>query len=153
MPSLFCISFLIYFFLQISCGPQMCVIYVREDNDSNAYAMITQLVWTTWTPMSAVPNKAVKLNHSLTPIMLTHWGRVTHICINKLATIGADNGLLPGQCQAIIWTYAGILLIGPLWTNFIAIVMGIQIFSFKKMHLKMSSAKWRPFCLSLNVLM
>ena len=25
-------------------------------------------------------------------------------------------------------------------------------FSFKKVHLKMSSAKWRPFCLGLNVL-
>ena len=29
----------------------------------------------------------------------------------------------------------------------------IHSFSFKKMHVKMTSAKWRPFCLSLNVLM
>ena len=28
----------------------------------------------------------------------------------------------------------------------------IHIFSFKKIHLKMSSGKWRPFCLGLNVL-
>ena len=28
----------------------------------------------------------------------------------------------------------------------------IQIFSFKKMRLKVSSAEWRPFCLGLNVL-
>ena len=34
------------------------------------------------------------------------------------AYIGSDNGLLPGQLQAIIWTSDGILLIGPLWTNF-----------------------------------
>ena len=27
-----------------------------------------------------------------------------------------------------------------------------QMFSFKKMHLKMSSAKWRPPCPGLNVL-
>ena len=26
---------------------------------------------------------------------LTHWGRVTHICISKLAIIGSDNGLSP----------------------------------------------------------
>ena len=32
--------------------------------------------------------------------------------------IGSDNGLLPGQHQAIIWTNVGILLIGPLGTNF-----------------------------------
>ena len=85
-------------------------------------------------------------------ILLTHWGRVTHICVVNLTIIGSDNGLSPGRRQAIIWTNAWILLIGPLGTNFIEILIGIQIFSFKKMHLKMSSAKWRPFCLGLNVL-
>ena len=49
---------------------------------------------------------------------LTHWGRVTHICVGKLTIIGSDNGLSPGRRQAIIWTNAGILLIGPLETNF-----------------------------------
>ena len=76
---------------------------------------------------------------------LTHWGRVTHICVAKLAIIGSDNGLSHGRHQGIIWTIAGILLIGPLRTNFSEILIGIQLFSFKKMHLKTSSAKWRPF--------
>ena len=49
---------------------------------------------------------------------LTHWGRVTHKCVSKLTIIGSDNGLSPGQHQAIIWTNAGILLIRPLGTNF-----------------------------------
>ena len=83
---------------------------------------------------------------------LTHWGRVTHICVGNLTIIGSDNGLSPGRRQAIIWTSAGILLIGPLGTNFSEILIGIQTFSFKKMHLKISSAKWRPFCPGLNVL-
>ena len=78
---------------------------------------------------------------------------MTHICIAKLNIIGSDNGLLPGQRQAITWTNVGILLIGPLGTKVSEILSGIQIFSFKKMHLKMSFAKWRPFCLGLNVLM
>ena len=81
----------------------------------------------------------------------THWGRVTHICVGKLTIIGSVNGLSPGRRQAIIWTNAGILLIGPLGTNFSEILIEIDTISFKKMHLKMS-AKWRPFCLSLNVL-
>ena len=85
-------------------------------------------------------------------VMLTHWGRVTHICVSKQTIIGSDNGLSPGRRQAIIWTNAGILLIGPLGTNRNEIMIGIQMFSFKKMHLKMLSAKWRPFCLGLNVL-
>ena len=83
---------------------------------------------------------------------LTHWGQVTHICVSKLVNIGSDNGLSPGRRQGIIWTNAGILLIGPLGTNFSENLIGIQTFSFKKMPLKMSSAKWRPFCLGLNVL-
>ena len=76
---------------------------------------------------------------------LTHWGRVTHLCVSKLATIGSDNGLSPGRRQTIIWTNAGILLIGPLGTNLSEILSEIHTFSLKKMHLKMSG-KWRPFC-------
>ena len=85
-------------------------------------------------------------------ISLTHWGRVTHICVSKLSNIGSDNGLSPGRRQAIIWTNAGILLIGPFGTNFSEILTEIMTFWFKKMYSKVSSAKWRPFCLDLNVL-
>ena len=85
-------------------------------------------------------------------ITLTHWGRVTHICVGNLTIIGSDTGLSPGRRQAIIWTNAGLLLIGPLGINFREILVGIHKFSFTKMHLKMSSAKWRPFSLGLHVL-
>ena len=83
---------------------------------------------------------------------LTHWGRVTHICVSKLTIIGSDNGLSPGRRQAIIWTNAGILLIRPLGTNFNEMLIEILTFSFMKMRLKVSSVKWHPFCLGLNVL-
>ena len=83
---------------------------------------------------------------------LSHWGRVTHICFGNLTIIGSDNGLSPGRRQAINWTNVGILLIGPLWSNFSETFIEIHTFSFKKIHLKMSSGKWRPFCLGLNVL-
>ena len=42
--------------------------------------------------------------------------------------------------------------IGPLGTNFSEILIEILTFPFKKMRLKVSSAKWRPFCLGLNVI-
>ena len=84
--------------------------------------------------------------------VLTHRGRVTHICVSKLTTIGSDNGLSPRRHQAIIWTNAGILLIRTLEKNFSDILIQIHTFSNKKMHLKMSSGKYRPFCLGLNVL-
>ena len=82
--------------------------------------------------------------------VLNNWGWVTNLCIGKLIITGSDNGMSPGRCQAIIWTNAGILLIGPLGTNFSQILIEVYAFSFKKMNLKMSG-KWRPFCLSLNV--
>ena len=82
---------------------------------------------------------------------LTHWGRVTHICVGKLTITGSDNGLSPGRRQAIIWSNAGILLSRTLGTNFSEILGEIHSFSFSKMHLKMS-AKWRLFGLDLNEL-
>ena len=85
------------------------------------------------------------IKHLTPPYALTHWGGVTHICVVKLTIIGSDNGLSPDRRQVIIWTNAELLLIGPLGTNVIEILIGIQTFSFKKMHLKMSSAKWRSF--------
>ena len=49
---------------------------------------------------------------------LTHWGRVTHICVSILTITGSDNGLSPERHQANVCTNAGILLIGTLETNF-----------------------------------
>ena len=85
-------------------------------------------------------------------IIFTHWGQVMHICISKLNIIGSDNGLLLGWRQATIWTNAGILLIGPLGTNFSEILIEIYTFSLKKIHLNILSGKGRPSCLGLNVL-
>ena len=60
---------------------------------------------------------------------------------------------VPVRRQAIIWTNTGILLIGHWGTNFSEVLIGIHTLSVKKIHLEMSSGKWRPFCLGLNVLM
>ena len=82
-----------------------------------------------------------------TNVCLTHWCRVTRICVSKLTIIGSDNGLSPGRRQAIIRTNAGILLIGPLGTNFSEIK-----------HFRSEKCTWkyrlrlRPFCLGLSEL-
>ena len=81
--------------------------------------------------------------------LLTHWGRATHICISKLTIIGSDNGLAP----TIVWTNSRILLIRTLVNKKVSETLSeIHIFSFKKIHLKMSSGKWRPFWFGLNLL-
>ena len=83
---------------------------------------------------------------------LTHWGRATHICVGKLTIIGSDNGLSPVRRQAIIWTIAGILLIGPLGTNFSEILIGIQTFSFRENAFGNVVCEMASICLGLNVL-
>ena len=88
----------------------------------------------------------VSLDHS----ELTHWGRVKHICINKLTIIGSDNGLSPGLHQAIISTIDGILLIWPLGINFNKILIEIHICSCKNAF-EMSFTKCQPSCLGLSV--
>ena len=75
---------------------------------------------------------------------------MTHLCVSKLTIIGSDNGFSPGRCQAIIYTNPIILLTGPLETNFSEIL--ILMFSAEKIYLKISSVKWRSFCLNHNVL-
>ena len=75
-------------------------------------------------------------------VMLTHWGRVTHICVDKLTVISSDNYL--NQCCNIVNWILGNKLQWNLNRN-------SHIF-IKKMLLKMSSAKWRLFCLGFNVL-
>ena len=52
-------------------------------------------------------------------------------CVSKLAILASDNGLSPGQRQAIIWTSTGILFIRTS-----EIVSEIHIFSFNKCILK-----------------
>ena len=85
---------------------------------------------------------------------ITHWGRVTHICVSDISIIVSDNGLSPGQRQAIIWTNAGKLLTRPLGTNLSELLIEIYTFSFKKMHLKISSGNGghlsRPQCVKMD---
>ena len=88
-----------------------------------------------WKASRAMALKGWLIHHTLQRYELTHWGRVTHICVSEIIIIGSDNGSSPSRRQAIIWTNAGILLIGPLGTNFSEILIGIHTFSFKKMHL------------------
>ena len=51
---------------------------------------------------------------SIRRCILTHWSRVTHICVSSATINSAENGLSPGRCQTNIWTNAGMLLIGPI---------------------------------------
>ena len=96
------------------------------------------------TVFCVICNTCIKRDHTGSWVSvhpLTHWGWVMYICVSKLIIIDSDNGLSSGRRQAIIWTNAGILLIRTIGTNFSVIISEIHTFSFKKMHLKMSSAK------------
>ena len=143
-------------------------IFLTGNHENDESVQITKFMGPTWVPPLSITSWEIlqiwllishgqdhdSIWHSAMklPWTLTHWGRVTHLCVSKLTIIVPDNGLSPDRRQAIIWTNVGILLIRTLGTDVSEILSEIHIFPFKKMHLKMSSAKWRPFCLGLNVL-
>ena len=64
-------------------------------------------------------------------------GEITNIA----SDIGSSLGLSPGRRKAIVWTSAGIVLIGRLEKNFREILIQLQTFPLKKIRLKMSCAK------------
>ena len=80
-------------------------------------------------------------------------GRVMHLCFSNPDHNWSDNGLLPTQCQAIVWTNAGCQAYCrlDLWKQFSVKFEWITQFSYNKMNLNMSSVKWRQFCLGLSM--
>ena len=81
---------------------------------------------------------------------ISHWVHISwHFCLDYKCTQlsvnwennGSDNYLSPVLRQAITWTNGGLLLIRLVGTNFREIWIGIIFFSFKKMHLKLLSAR------------
>ena len=76
--------------------------------------------------------------------------------VGNLTIIGSDNGFSPGRRRAIITTNAGLLLVGPLGTNFIEILIAIYTFSITKINFKMLYGKMaaifpRPQCVEPEV--
>ena len=121
----------------------------RKDTQNNSYCLRTHTPYSHhWVLLRKLIVFLSDLFNSLSIIEAEWW-----IYVSVRKNIGWDNGLSPDRWQAIIWTNAGILLlvIGSVGTNFSEILIEIHIFSFKKMHLKMSPGKCQPFCLGLNV--
>ena len=85
-----------------------------------------------------------KFYRQYTFVMLTNWGWVTHICVSKLIIIGSDSGLAPSLYLNQRWNIVNSNLKNKLlWNSYIFI---------HENAFEMSSGKWRPFCLTLNVL-
>ena len=79
-------------------------------------------------------------------IFLTHWGRMTHICVSKLTITGSDSGLSPGRRQAIIvnWTLRKKLQRNVNRNSYIF----IQENAFEGVVCEMASILSRPQCVN-----
>ena len=75
-----------------------------------------------------------------------HWVQPTHICVGSLITISSDNGLASRHYLNQRWNIVNLTLRNKLQGNF---DRDSNIFIWK-MRLKVSSAKWQPFCRGLN---
>ena len=106
---------------------------ISGDQDHNAKAVIMGLV-------------AIHMStYNIQPTNLTHWGRMTHFAsINQPSLVQIMACHLVGA-KPLSEPMLELLLIGNSETNFSEIVSEIHTFSFKKMHLKISSTKWLAF--------
>ena len=86
------------------------------------------------------------------PQMLTHWGRVTHICISNLTIIGSNNGLSPGRRQAIVWTNTGKLFIRTIGKNSVKFQSKFRHFhkknAFENVIWKITAILFHPQCVN-----
>ena len=112
-----------------------------EKLHKSAYEFIRKIMFEDWI-FEATSSSQIQLINSDPP----------NAALNRIS-IGSDNGLSPIRRQSIIWTSAWISLIGPWGTNFNGILIEMQPFLLRKMRLRMSSGKGRPFCLGRNVLL
>ena len=74
----------------------------------------------------------------------THLPLVPHICVSELGQHWFRSWLVAYSAPSHYLKNAGLLSTGPSGTNFSDILIKIQDFSFTKMHLIISSAKWQP---------
>ena len=72
-----------------------------------------------WQPRCCSASHAEPRIYWLKSAVLTHWGLVMHICVNKLTIIGSENGLSPSWWLVPNhYLYQWCLWIRPLGTNF-----------------------------------
>ena len=83
-------------------------------------------------------------------IKLVETERSIYESVNK-TIIDSYYGSLPVCCQDIILTNAELSLIRTFGTNLSEIWSRIKYFLYNEINLEMWSAKWEPFCLSLDV--
>ena len=112
------------YWLSINCVSINCLCFTALSSFDNDW--LKKVSWTWILRSHSLSNQS---NTSLNITRgLTHWGRVTHICVGNLTIIRSDHGLSPGRRQAIIWTNTEISLIGLLGTNFSDILIKINIY-------------------------
>ena len=83
---------------------------------------------------------------------LIHWGQVMHICVSKLRHHWLRQWLLACLAPNHYFDQCWLVVISPSRTYLNEILLDIQSFIFKKMHLKMLCAKWQPSCPGLKML-
>ena len=79
-------------------------IMALESVDIGLSMLSAKVSFTPWLANSHIsPEVANDMSYMVSHVcVLTHWGRVTHICVDNLTTIGSDTGLSPDRRQAII---------------------------------------------------
>ena len=110
------LTFLVQYMRSWGCAmahfiPKLCLnqisfaasIILKKINFVMAFCVISRcltVLLTTW-----IKYLASYKQHSCKCELLTHWGRVMHVCVSTLTIIGSDNGLSPGPGWVGLWGF------------------------------------------------
>ena len=106
-----------------------------------------QLKWLSWTNVFTRDlslSDVLHYDRSLTP-NLTHWRQVHNHWYRQWLVASSTPSHYLNHC----WNIVNLSLRNKFWSNF-NLYSNIS-FKFKQVRWKVSSVKWRPFCLGLNV--
>ena len=123
-------------YFQFCCMAWQCIALYSVHN-------FVLIEWWEWLVLAKL-SKAMSFN-SQRIWLISAWCRI-NASVNWVS-IGSRNGLSPVRRQAITRTNTDLLSIRHLGTTFSDIWIEIKkTVTFTKIHLKLSSAKWLPFC-------
>ena len=97
-------------------------ISTNQHVDMSPYTIVMFANWLKLNNFIVLKHNVFKDNHNIMSFIshtskvrgsrqfdLTHWGRMAHICVNKLTIIGSDNRLAPShylnQCWNVVYRY------------------------------------------------
>ena len=88
-----------------------CTRFIHVYKEQMIFVCKIRVILTMLTKYKSAPDRVSRFDYKeivfILPLWqwLTHWARMTHICVSKIVIIVSDNGMSPGRRNIIKWTF------------------------------------------------